>query len=87
MNDPVIIRAAVRKALALRPRETMSEAMLKLAVERLLGMAPGDLPVPDFHGALEWNHFRQFVIYQWEDDAEANYWGLTEKGKSKEGVA
>jgi hypothetical protein len=86
MRDPVILRSTLRKALAMRPRETMSEVSLKLTIERLLGLTPGALSVPDFQTALEWNHARNFCEYNYDDEAESNYWELTREGKTKEGV-
>jgi hypothetical protein len=86
MHDPVILRAELRHALALRPREEFSEGMLKLSIERLLGLKPGALPVNDFQAAVEWNHGEALIAYRWDKDAEANYWRLTKTGKTKEGV-
>jgi hypothetical protein len=88
MNDPVILRGKIRKALALAPRNArgrspLSEEMLKATVERLTGSA---LSVPEFRDALEWNHARNLVEFEWDADAEANYWELTRQGRAKEGL-
>ena len=89
MNDPVILRAQVRKALSIAPRRqggrrSLSEDMLKTSVERLVG---NHVSVPEFQAALEWNHARNLVDFQYDTDAEANFWELTRKGREKEGVA
>jgi hypothetical protein len=81
MNDPIILRAKVREVLALNPRRTLSEAMLKTSIERLLG---GAMTVPEFQAALEWNHSRAMVEFKWDEDAEANFWRITKKGIAKE---
>jgi len=86
MIDPVVLRSTLRRAMAMRPRDEWSEAMLKLTIERLLGLAPSALSVPDFQTAMEWNHARNLIEYRYDEDAEANYWHLTDTGKAKEGV-
>ena len=88
MNDPVIIRAQVRRALAIAPirqggRRTLSEDMLKTSVERLMG---GSISVPEFQVGLEWNHSRNLIEFTFDQDAEANFWELTLRGREKEGV-
>lgn len=89
MNDPIIGRKKVREALAVAPRRaggrrSLSEEMLKTSVERLLG---GTCTVPEFQGWLEWNHARNLIEFNYDADAEANFWELTMKGREKEGVA
>jgi len=86
LNDPLILRSTLRGVLALNPREERSETMLKLGMEAMLGLKARSLPVPDFQTALEWNHSRNLVEYRFDDEAEANFWKLTEHGKIKEGV-
>jgi hypothetical protein len=86
MNDPIILRAKLRAALLLAPRREdgrreLSETMLHTSVERLVG---GPVSVPEFRAALEWNHARNFTEYAWNEDAEANFWELTNKGRKKE---
>lgn len=90
MNDPITIRAQLRKALSLAPRRSggkrsLSEETLKISIERLMGNIA--LSVPEFQTALEWNHVRNYVEFAWDDDAESNFWELTEKGREKEGLA
>lgn len=91
MIDPVILRQQLRETLALAPRRSsgrrsLSEASLKIALERKMGLQPDELPVPDFIKALEWNHVRNFVEFEFDSDAESNFWELTANGRKKEGV-
>lgn len=93
MNDPIIMRAKLREALGLAGRKpngerrALTEDMLKTSVERLAGLQPGELRVPEFLELVEWNHSRNLIEFRYDEDQETNLWKLTPKGLSKEGLA
>lgn len=84
MNDPVQLREFIREVLAMRPRDKFTERQHFEGVRR---RCPGDsLTVDEFQEAREWNHSRNYIDFERDDDLDADVWFLTPKGKAKEGV-
>jgi hypothetical protein len=84
MNDPILIRRAVRRALALRPRDGLTEEVI---IEAVKTQGYQTLKVPELREAIEWNHARDLIEFEHNDDLDADLWKLTKKGKIKEGIA
>lgn len=84
MNDPIHLRAHVREVLAIRPRDKFTERQHHEAVRRLC--PGGRLEVDEFKAAREWNHQRNYIEFERDDDLDTDVWFLTAKGKAKEAV-
>lgn len=82
MNDPVKLRKYVREVLALAPpKRRFTERMIFDGVQKL---ATDTLQVDEMRAAIEWNHSRNLVEYQWDEDENQNTWALTPAGRKKE---
>lgn len=87
MNDPVLIRQAVRRVLALRPRSITDGLTEQFIFDAVKMLGYRGLTVPELRVAMEWNLTRDFVSFAFNDDVDADLWDLTPKGKAKEGIA
>jgi hypothetical protein len=83
MNDPILIRRAVRRALALRPRDGLTEGVIFEAC-KIQGYQ--GLKVNELREAMEWNLARNLVSFKRDDDLEEDLWTLTKAGRVKEGI-
>jgi hypothetical protein len=83
MNDPILLRSYVREVLALAPCREFTERMLFDSVNRL---SRDPLTVDELKAAIQWNAGKSYVASRHDEDKDAEVWGLTKNGKSKEGV-
>lgn len=89
MNDPVLIRKEVRRALSAAPRDArgsrkaLSETKLFLLVNR---SARDPLHVDELRAALNWNEAKGYASQRFDEDEEQTVWELTASGAEKEGV-
>ena len=78
MNDPRLVKRAIRELLSAAPTRWFTEQMLRNALN--MGLLPQELKVPELQEAIAQLHERNLLESRHDPELEEVVWRVTGKG-------